>query len=1076
MGAVALLVVGGMVLSGWFAGIPAFVTWGAAAPAPVNGALALLMLAFALFGRAYRGRLWLLVAVLPALANLWTLLEIWPGVPAGFDQWLSDHRLVGSSTPGRVAPVVACGLFLIGATLAVSALPGAGRWRTLLLAGVGSLVGGAGLAALLGHATGLEAARTLGWEAAVSLPMAAGLLLLGCINVAVAVGDRPAGSPPARWLPAPLMFGCATATVIVWLALRDSQVADSVANLENVVLGAGLAFSLLLGLVVDLAQAARQRQTEAEAAAARIIEEDRERRRLASQLKASEDRLGLALEAGQIGTFDWDLITGEAHFGAEAWQMLGYQAAFMSSKMAHWDSLIHPEEREEAAAGRAKAPRSGFRENEYRIRSAEDNWRWVLERSRAVAFGNEGVVRRIAGTVHDITPRKRAEEELRLSQSEARKLAAVASATDNWVAILGPDGAVEWVNRSFCRGMGCAAKEAYGRRLDDLLQVKPDDATSHALLREAFVRRLPAMGEVVARSRAGREFHLHAEIQPVAAGGGEIERYIAVFHDISARVETEALLLRAKAKAEEASRAKSEFLASMSHEIRTPMNGVIGLSRLLLDSPLNADQQDWVRTIHLSGNSLLAIINDILDFSKIESGRLDLERYPFSTADCVEEALELFAVPAGEKRLELSYCVAPGVPETVVGDVVRLRQVLVNLISNAVKFTPAGGVSVEVRPGETAQQVAFTVTDTGVGIPASQVDALFQPFSQGDSSTTRRFGGTGLGLAICRRLVELMGGTIGVHSREQGGSVFHFTADLPAAPASLGAVAPAAGASGKRAVVVDEDPVATRFVVQVLENDGYLVRCFESAEAAGETLADSAAPDLAIVDHTPAGGDGFAAARMLRTLFPEAPMAVVLLSLAGQVPARERLKEAGIDGFAVKPLRRRALHDRIIAATTKPGGGAPDPAPAALPAPGPKLAETLPLRVLLAEDNPVNKKVALRLLERFGYGADCVGTGAEAVRKVEEGNYQLVFMDVQMPDMDGLEATRLIRARLPKERQPVIVALTANAIAGDAEKCREAGMDDYVRKPVTPEELRDAIVRCCGGAGAAVPSPVGGEP
>ena len=843
-------------------------------------------------------------------------------------------------------------------------------------------------------------------------------------------------------------------------------------GIAEVVLGAGVVFTLLLGMIVDLAQKARWRERQAAQVAERLVAEDRGRRQVELQLKASEERLSLALEAGQVGTFDCDLVTGETVFSSGVWRMLGIQAAG-TQRMAQWDSLVHPGDAGAAKRDFPRGPRPGFHEAEYRVRDLAGEWRWILERSKAVAFRPDATPRRIAGTFQDITARKQAEEALRTSQAEARKLAAVASITDNWVAITDRDGTVEWVNDSFARRMGFEPVEAMGRALPDLLPPPPGEPAPVGALREAFVRRLPAKVELATISRATRHYHLQGEVHPVGGEGGEIVRFIAVLHDMTARIEYERGLRQAKAEAEAATRAKSEFLASMSYEIRTPMNGVIGLTRLLLESPLTAEQEDWVRTIQQSGDLLLAVINEILDFSKIESGRMELERNAFALADCVEEALELFAAAAGAKGLELSYWIAPGVPETVTGDAVRLRQVLVNLVGNAVKFTTAGRVSVEVRPGEAPDELAFTVADTGIGIPPAQAESLFQPFSQGDASMTRRFGGTGLGLAICRRLVELMGGRIGVTSRSDEGSAFHFTVVLPGEPSADGGPEPAY--AGRRAAVVDDDPVAQRFIVQVLEHHGFIARCFDTLAAAWAGLEGGAAPDLLVVDQTLPDSAGPVAAAALRARYPKVEVPVLLLTLAGQTRAVAELETAGVRSCAVKPQRRHALHERLVAAMEPRSRPEPARRTGAATPPAPTLADRFPLRVLLAEDNPVNKKVALRLLERLGYQAESVSGGAEAVEVVGAQRFDLVFMDVQMPGMDGLEATRRIRADLPADRQPVIVALTANAIAGDAEMCRAAGMDDYLSKPVTPEDIHNVIMRRFGNEGAGAALALGGR-
>ncbi|HLP01396.1 MAG TPA: response regulator [Opitutaceae bacterium] len=1265
-GAVVLLLLGGSVLAGWFTGVRVLVTWRAAGTAAPAGALSLMIFALALYARARLGRRWALVALPPALAGLWSLLARAGVLPPGIDAlWLGP--VVAGEAPVRLSAAGAAGFVLAGAALGLLALERAVRLRVAVLACVGSLVGAAGLAAVLGHATALTAATTLGLGTPISGPMAVGLLVLGCCLVGAALEERPVADGPARWLPVPLMGACVGAALIVTVALRaretaqwraalEAQSAATVAALvaeldgpskalariaaheaaggaeatalraidaralvrdypevervwwldaafvprlawgENgeatarpfdhlgearrraalvrlsaqgdrevlisstdsagrpglmfyvpirhndsteflaaqlraavwieralarlpaagraeiavaiegetvfgefaeaeraragvetegiihgqrvrltlyresepglapVVLVTGVVFAALLGLVVDLAQKARNRELLAHEAAGRLVAEDLERRKVEARLKASEERLGLALQAGQVGTFDWDQITGEAHFSGGAWRMLGYEAAEKTARMAEWDNLIH---RDDAGAARREFPRGpqpAFREAEYRVRNAHGEWRWILERSKAVAFDNDGAARRVAGTFQDITARRQAEESLRVSQAEARKLAIVASATESLVVITDEIGTVEWVNDSLVRHTGCPRTAALGRALSELFPPPEGEAAPPVALREAFVRRLPARVEVATVSREGRRFHLAGEVRPVAGERGEIEKYIAVLHDVTARIETERALREAKLQAEEATRAKSDFLASMSHEIRTPMNGVIGLARLLLESPLSSEQRDWVETIRRSGDGLMTIINDILDFSKIESGRMELERYSFSPAECVEEALELFAVAAGQKGLALAYCMAPGVAERITGDAMRLRQVLVNLVSNAVKFTSTGRIGVEVRPGAAPDQVEFAVADTGIGIPAERAEVLFQPFSQVDASTTRRFGGTGLGLAICRRLVELMGGEIGVTSRAGEGTVFRFTITAPAAPASLEEERKTGG-GGKRVAVVDDDPVAQRFLVRTLEAEGYLPWCFDSGVAARQALGGGAAPDLLVIDRTsPGRDDGLAAARLLRGAWPGADVPVLLLTLTGQTAPREELAVAGVRAVALKPLRRQVLLERVAAALAGPAAGAAPVAsePVAAPAAKPVLAERIPLRVLLAEDNPVNKKVALRLLERLGYSAQAVGNGNEAVRAVCDERYDLVFMDVQMPELDGLEATRRIRATVPPERQPVIVALTANAIAGDAELCRAAGMDDYVSKPVTPEDIFNVIVRRFG--------------
>ncbi|MEL6615133.1 MAG: response regulator, partial [Bacteroidota bacterium] len=493
-----------------------------------------------------------------------------------------------------------------------------------------------------------------------------------------------------------------------------------------------------------------------------------------------------------------------------------------------------------------------------------------------------------------------------------------------------------------------------------------------------------------------------------------------------------------------AARAKSEFLATMSHEIRTPMNGVIGMADLLATTRLSAEQQDYVDTIRASGDTLLAIINDVLDVSKIEAGRLELEEAPFTLREGLDEALGLVAARAAEKGIELVARVHTDVPDALVGDPTRLRQILLNLLSNAVKFTDRGEITVDVRrDGPDASgltPLAMTVRDTGIGIPADRLEGLFDSFSQVDSSTTRRYGGTGLGLTISRRLAEMMGGSLTVESLVGVGSAFTLRLSLRTRAESPEAVPTLRGV---RVVLVDDHPVACEASQAILEASGAHVGAAASA-AEAEALLD-APPDLAVVDLDlgPDAPDGIVLARRLRQRHPHLPL--VLLA-----PVGARIEEPGLfDAVLPRPVRRSRL---LAVASRLTGATAPhrrEPDAAAPVARG--------LAVLLVEDNLVNRKVALGLLRRLGGTADVAQNGREALEKMAERDYDLVLMDVQMPEMDGLTATRRVRA--DHAHQPTIVALTANALSGDAARCREAGMDGYLSKPVRLDHLARAIAR-----------------
>ncbi|HVQ36923.1 MAG TPA: response regulator, partial [Pyrinomonadaceae bacterium] len=715
-------------------------------------------------------------------------------------------------------------------------------------------------------------------------------------------------------------------------------------------------------------------------------------------------------------------------------------------------------------------------EFEYRLRKMDGSYGFYTARSVPV-FDFEGKVGEWIGTMRDITVRRLQEQALRKSEEDLRQLA---DAMPQIVWTSNPDGALDYYNQRWLDYTGMTLEETKGWGWRPILH--PEDL---ALCLEAW-------GESV---RTGEAYEIKYRFKRASDGAyrwhlgrasairdehGQIIKWFGTATDIDDAKRTEEALELSHAQLEtrveqrtaelqearnvalESTRLKSEFLANMSHEIRTPMNGVIGMTGLLLDSDLDDDQRDCAETIRTSGEALLTIINDILDFSKIEAGRLQFDIVDFDLRNAVEGTVEMLAERAREKRIEFASFVHSNAPTALRGDPGRLRQVLTNLTGNALKFTEHGEVVVSAEKkaeNDTSVMIRFSVKDSGIGISEETQKRLFQAFTQADGSTTRKYGGTGLGLSISKQLVQLMGGEIGVTSVPGQGSTFWFTARFDKQPQeTIQTLRHVESLEKLRVLIVDDNDTNLKILTHQLNSWGMIPTAARSGAQALDLLRSGApqglAYDLAILDLLMPGMDGLQLAETI-TSDPEIRrMPLVLLTSAGELGDVVRPSNAAIAAYLSKPVRQSQLYDCLISVMSNSAGGETLKVSSATTKH--TLQDTKKMShklILLAEDNVVNQKVAVRQLQKLGYRADAVANGREAIEALNRIPYDLVFMDCQMPEMDGYEATAEIRRQQGRVRLTPIVAMTAHALEGDRQKCIAVGMDDYITKPVKVEEL-----------------------
>ncbi|RUP27224.1 MAG: response regulator, partial [Curvibacter sp.] len=703
--------------------------------------------------------------------------------------------------------------------------------------------------------------------------------------------------------------------------------------------------------------------------------------------------------------------------------------------------------------------------NSWRIRRPDGEDRWVLNAGRIMRDG-QGVPERVVGVIVDIHDQKQLEARL------AEQLVFQEVLVDTIPVPLfykGPDGRYLGFNRAYEQAFAVRRQDLIGKTVLDLGYL----SSSHRELFDTMARR-------VLQGAAGEQLSLRLQyadgawhdvlfwVRGFQRADGTPGGLIGTFVDITDQKRAQQELERAKELAEEATELKSHFLANMSHEIRTPMNAIIGMAHLALRTGLTAQQRAYVDKIQQAGQHLLGVINDILDVSKIEAGRLGLESTPFQLDKVLENVADVVAHKATEKGLELICDVAPDVPDSLVGDPLRLGQILINYLNNAIKFTEQGEIEIVVRRVPVAEGVngppltlRFEVRDTGIGLNEAQIGRLFQSFQQADASTTRRYGGTGLGLSICKSLAQLMGGEVGVHSQPGQGSVFWFTAQLQVGPGTPRTLLPDPDLRGRRALVVDDNQHAAAVLADLLKGMSFEVSVAHSGAEALAALVEAANQGLPVevlvLDWQMPGMDGLEVARRLPGLnLPLQPWSVMVTGF-GRDELLESARHLGVGEVLVKPVNASQMFDALMRLM-----GQPQARPESELPPGSSPLEALtPLRgarLLVVEDNELNQQVAAELLSDAGFVVELAGNGQEALAKLRQQPVDLVLMDMQMPVMDGLEATRAIRAQ-PDTRHLPVIAMTANAMAADREHCLAAGMNDHLAKPVDPDDLWRVLAR-----------------
>ena len=773
-----------------------------------------------------------------------------------------------------------------------------------------------------------------------------------------------------------------------------------------------------------------------------------------AKLRATEERFELAVRGSTDGIWDWNVLTSEVFYSPRMKELIGYSDDEFPNVFASFESRLHPDDHDWVLRDidqhlKHRAPY----DVQYRLQTKSSEYRWFRARGQAI-WNEAGEPQRMAGSITDVTEEHRLRERFRLA----------VEASPAALLMVNQDGRILMANSRGLTLFGYTEAELVGQPIE--LLVPQRFRAGHPAHRDSFFndpvqRAMGAELDLLGVRKDGSEFPVKVGLSPVLTAEGQA--VICGVLDITDQKKTMEAMRQAKEAAESASRAKSSFLANMSHEIRTPMNGIIGMAQLLARTELRSHQRDYLSTVDESAHVLLRLLNDILDFSKIEAGKLELECVDFRISECVARATQMMVLRAAEKGLEIACRVAPEIPDHLRGDSGRIQQVLVNLLGNAVKFTEAGEIFVNVNAESITPdrvRLHISVSDTGIGIPADKLDQIFRPFEQAESSTTRRFGGTGLGLTISRQLVEMMHGRVWIDSEVGRGSTFHFTAEFGIAadqhrpePAELDSLLELP------VLVVDDNFTNRRILSEMLQHWHMQPVLADSAAAARQALQTAEASQrpirLILLDHHMPGEDGIHFAESLRGTLKHGQCPIIMIS-SGSSPIDVDLgQKYGIGRFMTKPVIASELLNEVLHQFGRFTNAAPAQPPTATPH-----LQVHPRRVLLVEDNEINRRVAVGLLRSRGHQVVLAENGQEAVETLADQEFDVVLMDMQMPVMDGYEATAAIRQREHQTGGHIpIVAMTAEALKGDRERCLAAGMDDYVSKPIAPAEMYRAIER-----------------